>query len=358
MKAKLVKESLTDRSYSEKQLKQDLLDIANENNFSEKQLKKAWKEVSFKWYGNRIHTKQDIVITLRRMSESLNETSLADMYREMGTWFTITPEMAARAEKTGITTENSPELQELVDGWMEGMYDEDPGNLFNEIEYLIDSGVNEEWRGDFEGDTPADQGMRAAARDNARVLNKETIKALMGEDWDYYSDVDEVIPTETLDYVKAKKIRIDDDLVAIFSYATDDWNALIKAISREGIPYHIAPDEGGESGESILVFNKKDLDYLDEALSEMRVVDKGMYVDEEYMEDVLTAIIHGNMGFFGGVGEEGKVRDAFEERIMDDPELSSIFSSGLKRNIPARMMAERLYKIMNAKGLADYGDVI
>jgi hypothetical protein len=93
-------------------------------------------------------------------------------------------------------------------------------------------------------------------------------------------------------------------------------------------------------------------------VNEMRVVDKGMYVDEEYMEDVLTSIIHGNMGFFGGVGEEGQVRDAFEERIMDDPELAKILSDGLKRNVPARMMGKRLYKMMNTKGLANYGDVL
>ena len=63
------------------------------------------------------------------------------------------------------------------------------------------------------------------------------------------------------------------------------------------------------------------------SVNEMRVADKGIYIDEEYMDDVLTAIIHGNMGFFGGVGEEGQVRDSFEEKILDDPELSRIFSS-------------------------------
>ena len=97
---------------------------------------------------------------------------------------------------------------------------------------------------------------------------------------------------------------------------------------------------------------------IKESVNEMRVVDKGMYVDEEYMEEVLTSIIHGNMGFFGGVGEEGQVRDAFEERIMDDPELSKILSGGLKRRVPARMMGKRLYKLMVDKGLANYGDVI
>ena len=95
-----------------------------------------------------------------------------------------------------------------------------------------------------------------------------------------------------------------------------------------------------------------------ENLNEIRIADKGMYVDEEYMEDVMTSLIHGNMGFFGGVGEEGQVRDAFEERIMDDPELTKTFSDGLKRHVPARMMASRLYKMMVAKGLANYGDVL
>lgn len=95
-----------------------------------------------------------------------------------------------------------------------------------------------------------------------------------------------------------------------------------------------------------------------ESLNEMRILDKGVYIDEEYMEDVMTSIIHGNMGFFGGVGEEGQVRDAFEQRILDDPELSRIFSGGLKRHVPARDMGKRLYKLMVDKGLADYGDVL
>jgi hypothetical protein len=97
---------------------------------------------------------------------------------------------------------------------------------------------------------------------------------------------------------------------------------------------------------------------LEESLNELRIADKGIYVDEEFMEEVLTHIIHSNMGFFGGVGEEGQVRDAFEERILNDPELSKIFSGGLKRHVPARMVANRLYKMMEKKGLANYGDVL
>ena len=94
------------------------------------------------------------------------------------------------------------------------------------------------------------------------------------------------------------------------------------------------------------------------SVNEMRVADKGIYIDEEYMDDVLTAIIHGNMGFFGGVGEEGQVRDSFEEKILDDPELSRIFSGAVKRHVPARMAAKKLWSIMVKKGMDDYGDLM
>lgn len=94
------------------------------------------------------------------------------------------------------------------------------------------------------------------------------------------------------------------------------------------------------------------------SVNEIRVADKGIYIDEEYMDDVLTAIIHGNMGFFGGVGEEGQVRDSFEEKILDDPELSRIFSGAVKRHVPARMAAKKLWSIMLKKGMDDYGSVL
>lgn len=395
--------------YTEKQLKQDYLDIANERKLKMKEFKKHWQHILTMYQSNKIHVKQDIAVHLNRMSEGLNEmgdyreewyedeivgtmdvmglseieidkvmndpdvydymmslfndavdpematlktlefavdrglivneqpvtegvlneTTLADMYREMGTWFTITPEMIRKAEATGITSDNNPQLAELVDDWGSGMYDEDPDQIFNEIEYLINSGgdiseyddnegeehpagewqrqkADRRWNKDHKEydpdeeeyydmdedynpdimqsamddskrraqekekrwglyDNPADQGMAAARADNAKVLNRETIMDLLGShtvDWYSYDDVQDVIPPETIDYIQAKKIRMDDGLSVVFSEDREDnYPALLKAIQREGIPFHIAPDEGGETGEGqILIFNINDLD--------------------------------------------------------------------------------------------------
>ena len=70
--------------------------------------------------------------------ENINETSLGDMYREMGTWFRLDPRLQKIADESRVTDENSEDLQYLVNGWMDGMYDEDPDTLLREIENIIE----------------------------------------------------------------------------------------------------------------------------------------------------------------------------------------------------------------------------
>lgn len=68
----------------------------------------------------------------------INEVSLGDMYREMGTWMRLDPKMQRIADESGLTDENSEDLQYLVNGWMDGQYDEDPEVLMSELENIIE----------------------------------------------------------------------------------------------------------------------------------------------------------------------------------------------------------------------------
>ena len=203
---------------------------------------------------------------------------------------------------------------------------------------IVKESLNE-WRGEFEGDTPADQGARAARRDNAMRL----FKVYEGDDYGRAVRILGIFKATSEDEARelaAEKFN-NKEIVTTGFYGADE-------ISEEDL----------EDKKARLQSELDRLNVVNESVNEMRVVDKGMYIDEEYMEEVLTSIIHGNMGFFGGVGEEGQVRDAFEQRIMDDSELAKTLSDGLKRHIPARMMGKRLYKMMTDKGLANYGDVL
>ena len=68
---------------------------------------------------------------------AINEVSLGDMYREMGTWMRLDPQMQRIADESGLTDANSEDLQYLVNGWMDGAYDEDPEVLMSELENII-----------------------------------------------------------------------------------------------------------------------------------------------------------------------------------------------------------------------------
>jgi len=62
--------------------------------------------------------------------------TLTSMLEEMGTWIE-TSGWIQQAEESGISTENSPRLRQLVQSWKNGMYDEDPELLVQELTYLL-----------------------------------------------------------------------------------------------------------------------------------------------------------------------------------------------------------------------------
>ena len=64
---------------------------------------------------------------------------------------------------------------------------------------LVKENLKEDWRGEFEGDTPADQGMRAARKENYSYLEKndrlkvleplaDSIKAVLDRAADYSTE--------------------------------------------------------------------------------------------------------------------------------------------------------------------------
>jgi hypothetical protein len=59
-------------------------------------------------------------------------TSLHHMLSEMATWGN-TNEFLKDESLKKITTSNCPRLKSAVNGWMQGMYDEDPDLLINEL---------------------------------------------------------------------------------------------------------------------------------------------------------------------------------------------------------------------------------
>lgn len=74
----------------------------------------------------------------RGVNESLNESvHLGDMYREMGTWFDLSPKMIKAADESGIDTKNNENFAQLVDEWRDGMYDEDPYYVMQQLEAII-----------------------------------------------------------------------------------------------------------------------------------------------------------------------------------------------------------------------------
>jgi hypothetical protein len=61
-----------------------------------------------------------------------------DLLTELGTWFSLSKELLDKAKSSKITSENNTQFKQLVDGWSEGLYDEDPGLVMNEIESLLE----------------------------------------------------------------------------------------------------------------------------------------------------------------------------------------------------------------------------
>jgi hypothetical protein len=65
-------------------------------------------------------------------------TTAADLLREMQSFVHVPSTIITEAEITSMNTENSIEFQQLVKDWCEGIYDEDPNEVVNEIDRLLD----------------------------------------------------------------------------------------------------------------------------------------------------------------------------------------------------------------------------
>jgi hypothetical protein len=57
---------------------------------------------------------------------------------ELQTWFTIDEKLIEKVKQSNVTTENNHTFYCLMKNWENGLYDEDPGGLYNEILYLIE----------------------------------------------------------------------------------------------------------------------------------------------------------------------------------------------------------------------------
>ena len=64
-------------------------------------------------------------------------TTAANLLREMQSFVSVSASDIKKAEESGINDENNSEFAEIVEGWCEGRYDEDPDYVVNEITYLF-----------------------------------------------------------------------------------------------------------------------------------------------------------------------------------------------------------------------------
>ena len=67
----------------------------------------------------------------------MKKLSLYDLMQEIRSFTTIDSVSLEKAKQSGINTSNSRELKSLLNGWMDGTYDEDPQYLAQELESLV-----------------------------------------------------------------------------------------------------------------------------------------------------------------------------------------------------------------------------
>jgi hypothetical protein len=60
------------------------------------------------------------------------------MLDEMQTWFSPSQELLDKANQSKITTKNNNTFKQLVEGWEEGMFDENPRLIYDEITFLLE----------------------------------------------------------------------------------------------------------------------------------------------------------------------------------------------------------------------------
>jgi len=64
-------------------------------------------------------------------------TTAANLLREMQSFVSVESSLIAEAEKSGMNEENNSEFADIVEGWGEGRYDDDPNYVVDEISYLL-----------------------------------------------------------------------------------------------------------------------------------------------------------------------------------------------------------------------------
>ena len=73
------------------------------------------------------------------LNENLNEaTTLASMFAELGTWITFTDKEKEEAKKSRVTDRTNPSFEKLVKDWSNGMYDEDPELVAQQLRQYLD----------------------------------------------------------------------------------------------------------------------------------------------------------------------------------------------------------------------------
>jgi len=70
---------------------------------------------------------------LNEYDEVISDTTLYDMLQELQTWFKVDKEDLLKAKLSGINMKNNDEFADLVYAWRDGIYDEDPDSLLNEL---------------------------------------------------------------------------------------------------------------------------------------------------------------------------------------------------------------------------------
>jgi hypothetical protein len=67
----------------------------------------------------------------------MTKLSLYDLMQEIRSFTPIDSVSLERAKQSGINTRNSRKLKSLLNEWISGVYDEDPGYLAQELESLV-----------------------------------------------------------------------------------------------------------------------------------------------------------------------------------------------------------------------------
>jgi hypothetical protein len=67
----------------------------------------------------------------------MTKLSLYDLMQEIRSFTPIDLVSLEKAKQSGINTRNSRKLKSLLNEWISGVYDEDPGYLAQELESLV-----------------------------------------------------------------------------------------------------------------------------------------------------------------------------------------------------------------------------